>query len=335
MILKQMKRINLRNLETLSFDAWKATLSHGEQRLCIATCGYESRARHWPASVFGNMPSLPETDWLVFAFRDFVDKLARPDNDAFYKARGLSTKPCHSRESDPFLAEVEAALTQSLLKAGERSLEVSVDYSCMPRLWYCSLPKLFERFLRPIDRATFWYSQGDYTAIELPTAGIGDFTVFAGKPSLGAGFRTHFFGLGLDRVRSQSVWRVIDPQNLLCFYAEPLGAHDYRERLKEAHHDLLSQTNYECSLPVDDFTFAFSKLTSMAREFRKVGDVIIVPDGPKPFILASSLVPMFLEESGIVCFHVARRKHEDFTPVDVKPVGRICGFSFVGCMANK
>lgn len=327
----QNREIDLRRLQSTSFDEWLSSMAPERQRLCVMTCGYEERGRYWTERASAKLSQSAQTDWLVAGFKDYDDALSRPMNDAFYEKHGLPVQVCHYREKDEFLALVKNAVARSIKKADDAPVEIHIDYSCMPRKWYCNLPKVLEQTLRPQDRAVFWYSHGDYSETDtLPTAGIGDFSVFAGRASLSATYRTHFLGLGLDRVRSQSIFTVIDPQNLLCIYAEPLEKHDYRQRLQKIHADLLSQTRLECSLPLNDFSYAFSKICAMATEFRSLGDVVLVPDGPKPLIFACSLAPMFLRKSGIVCFHVSRRVDENLEPIDVKAAGPIYGFSFAG-----
>lgn len=69
---------------------------------------------------------------------------------------------------------------------------------------------------------------------------------------------------------------------------------------------------------------------AIVTEFHNVGDIVIVPDGPKPLILAASLIPMRMGVPGVLCFHVTRRKGQNYQPVDVKPIGEPFGLSFVG-----
>jgi len=137
-------------------------------------------------------------------------------------------------------------------------------------------------------------------------------------------------GLGLDRIRSQAIWSVLDPQFLVCFYGKPTGGHDYSGQMAKTHADILREAAYHTPLPFDDFTFSFSKICALALDFHSQGDVIVVSDGPKPLSLASSLAPLFLQETGIVCFHVGRRRTSEFTPIDVRPTGAIYGFRFSG-----
>ena len=326
------RSISLRNLRSDSFKDWLTTCrSSSVQRIFIATSGYEKRGRHWASKVLDVLPGDSSAKWLVIAFTDCETDLSRSANNTFYRDHNIVTSSCYSREKDIFLELVRETVLRNVEAADNNLIEVHVDYSCMPRIWYCNLPKLLEPILRTQDRVFFWYSIGDYSDIaELPTAGIDDFSIFAGKATLGAAFRTHLFGLGFDRIRSQSLLSVLDPQSLVCFYAGPYGGQDYHERIEKIHSELLSQTNYECSLPLDDFHYSFSKLSAIVKEFHNYGDIILVPDGPKPLIFISSLIPLFLEESGILCFHVTRRMDSNLQITDIPPAGPILGFSFTG-----
>ena len=138
------------------------------------------------------------------------------------------------------------------------------------------------------------------------------------------------FGLGFDRIRSQAIWSVLDPQNLICFYTDPGVIDGYVDRVKEENKDILRAANHHFTVPYFDFEYTLSKINSVVREFREIGDVILVPDGPKPLVLATSIIPYLNTQPGIVCFHVNRRKGLEFKQVDVKPVGQPYGFYFNG-----
>ena len=57
---------------------------------------------------------------------------------------------------------------------------------------------------------------------------------------------------------------------------------------------------------IDDFSFMVAKLCEITNEYLAIGDVILVPDGPKPLIMAMSLVPQLLNKQGVICIHVSR-----------------------------
>jgi hypothetical protein len=187
--------------------------------------------------------------------------------------------------------------------------------------------------MREQDTACFWYTPGRYAGGEYPSAGVDDFRVFSGRASVGAQFRTHMMGLGFDRVRSQGIWSVLDPQNLVCFYADPAVVDGYVDRVLRDNHDVLLAAQHVFSLPLTDFVYSYSKIVSVVKDFRHLGDVVIVPDGPKPLILASSLVPLSIDIPGVVCFHVTRPQSGGASSVPVDAAGEPVGFRFGGTAA--
>jgi len=324
-------QIDLPDVRTESHSQWlREAKGKTPFRLFVTTSGYESRNTHWLSKTESAISVDSRTQHLVIGFREFADALHRPDNDRFYRDRTLPVQIADAEEGLVFCEDIDKAIKAVLSAANNEPIEVHVDYSCMPRLWYCSLPELLLKILRPHDRAFLWYTPGEYPDAEYPTAGIEDFKLFSGRPSLNPPARTHIFGLGFDRVRSQAIWSVIDPQNLVCFYADPAIKSSYAERVKSDNRDVLAAANHTFTVPVNDFIYAYGLIAAIVTEFRSVGDVVIVPDGPKPLILASSLIPMRLEVPGVLCFHVTRRKGRSYKPIDVTVGGEPFGLSFSG-----
>ncbi|HKP03653.1 MAG TPA: hypothetical protein VJU77_09875 [Chthoniobacterales bacterium] len=325
-----MRQLRLPSLKTEQFAVWANTGQRKPtRRFFVATSGYESRSSALIREVMRQSDRFKKDNFLVAGFADLEDKLSRPENDDFYHKAGLKITKCGSSREVSFIDAFANRLSETIeaLTSDER-LEIHIDYSCMPRHWYCRLPQILEEKLRTFDRAFFWYTPGLYTDPIYPTAGTSDFHVFSGRASLSAKFRTHLFGLGFDRVRSQAIWSVLDPRNLVCFYGDPAVFPSYVERVRSDNREVLDAASFVFTVPVSDFAKAFSGIRSAVFQFRQLGDIVIVPDGPKPLIFASSLVPLTLDEpSGVVCFHVSKRKMEGFTPVDVPAAGEAVGFS--------
>lgn len=322
-----MRRLKLPSLQTECF-AESLNCEASTKRLFVSVSGYESRSSFLVRQVL-QQPRRANDRFLIVGFEDLSDKLSRPQNDEFYDSENLPITNCGTSRDAMFINRVVEELA-ALLSAGDApdSIQVHIDYSCMPRHWYCPLPEILESELRENDRAFFWYTPGLYNETIYPTAGTSDFHIFSGRASLSAKFRTHLFGLGFDRVRSQAIWSVLDPRNLVCFYGDPAVNPAYVERVRSDNREVLDAASFTFTVPVTDFSAAFSKIRSAVFQFRQLGDVVIVPDGPKPLVFASSLVPMTLDDlSGVVCFHVSKRKMEGFTPVDVPAAGEPLGFS--------
>ncbi|MGV8080006.1 MAG: hypothetical protein AB2L22_08115 [Syntrophales bacterium] len=278
-------------------------------------------------TTLSNLPTSVRNVYLILGFDDYRQTLKRPDNDKFFMEKGLSVRIPQDEGKNP-LEVVKEFVAARISDSGETPVEVHVDYSSMPRSWYCNLPFLLSTEVRAQDKLFFWYTPGQYPKTEYPTAGVDDFKVFSGRPSLNPEKRYHFLGLGFDKIRSHAICSVLDPANLVCFYASPGTRSDYVERVKNDNKDILSNSDHSFTVDMSDFAYAYSRIAGVVREFHQLGDVILVPDGPKPLILASSLVPMVLGQQGIVCFHVSRRRNPQSEPVNVDSVAPAFGFSF-------
>lgn len=318
----------LRKLRDESFVFWQSSSAENVKRLFVVASGYESRSRALAEKVLVSSHSANAT-FLVYGFTEYKEMGSRQENDMFYGKNKLDVIPCSANDADSFLGSLDKAVT-SIANTPNIQLEVHIDYSCMPRKWYCNIPLLLSRVLRANHRAYMWYTPGVYPKPEYPTAGIHDFTVSSGHPSLSPSFRTHLFGLGFDKVRSAAIHSVLDPEHLICFYADPAVNPQYATRVREDNEDVLAAASHILTVPLHEFVTAYSMLGSLVREYRAKGDVILVPDGPKPLILAASLIPQTHGGDGVVCFHVTRGKTPVFMPIDVLPLGDAFGFSFCG-----
>lgn len=218
--------------------------------------------------------------------------------------------------------EVSAAIEQDM------AVTIHIDYSSMPRSWYCNLPITLKQIIRADDRVFFWYSEGKYpeTHEEYPSAGIDSFSLFAGKPSLQIdNNRIHVIALGYDVIRTQAILSITDPGYFVACLAYDPHREGFLESLKEANNPILGRSAMTIALHLNDFEFMVSKMCETANELLPSGDIILIPDGPKPLIFAMSLVPLMIEKNGITCLHITRNK-DHFEAVDVYATGVVCGF---------
>lgn len=215
------------------------------------------------------------------------------------------------------------------LKNGtDKPIEINVDYSSMPRTWYCRLPIEISQQLNGNDEVIFWYAEGNYPRIfkKYPTAGIANYDFFSGRPSLTSdGKETHIFGLGYDSIRTNAILSVIDPSRLVTCYSYETQNMNRLKEVKKRNNNILIRSSLSMGLPMENFEFTISKLCELTYELFYEGDVILVPDGPKPLILAMSIVPIIINKEGIVSLHI-NRNLGTFSKVEVIPNGNIHGF---------
>ncbi len=323
-------KLQLWNLRTVTFPNDLLQKSLDRKSYIITASGYEVRSTEFSRQLIAGCSTAKRMPWLVIGFTDSSNVLARPQNDAFYKSHGFEINNFSSLDTVSPLRLVTETVKTFIRDSDGKPISIHIDYSCMPRLWYTRLPALIESLLRPADSVTFWYAEGNYVDLILPTAGVEDFSICSGRPTLSPHSRTHIMGLGLDVARSLSIYRVTDPENIVAFYAKSSSVQDHQEQILRIHRDIIAVCDLHVGLPISDFHASFSTLCSLAQQYREFGDVIFVPDGPKPLILASSLVPQVIGERGVISFYVNRRRQGEIIPLDVQSAGPIYGFAFDG-----
>ena len=289
----------------------------------IFAFGYEHRSYYLYDKLTKRFPSISP---VVFVLDDY-EKYAHTSA----KVREVQAQSYaiyyNSYEDAKGFQEKVLQIINSKLPESEK-IRVHIDYSSMPRSWYCKLPMLLENILRENDAVCFWYTEGKYppTYEEYPSAGIESFPLFSGKPSLQIDSnRIHILGLGYDIIRSEAILSITDPNYLIACYAYNPNREGFLDSLKSVNSPILSRAAMTLSLHINDFAFMVSKLCETANELLPIGDIILIPDGPKPLIFAISLVPNLLNKSGITCLHISRNA-EYFEPVDVEATGVTHGF---------
>lgn len=288
----------------------------------ICALGYETRSAFLLSKV---RSQIDESNTLVFEFERLVN--ARKKKHELCYSKDMTVKK-YLYEDDEMAIETVLRFIRSKRKE-DRPLVIHIDYSSMPRTWYCNIFCKLNQLICPGDKVYFWYDDGQYpeSFTNYPSAGIQSFRLFSGRPSLRPiEKRFHIISLGYDVTRTRSTISILEPN-----YYIACDAYDSRNAI--IHNNVLSINNsiianagMLISFRMNDFSFMVDKLCELANECVLDGDVVFVPDGPKPLIFAESIVPVLLQKEGVTCLHITRNiKH--FNPVEVYPTNNIIGFS--------
>ena len=222
--------------------------------------------------------------------------------------------------------DVAEAIISFLDEHKKSNGKVYIDYSAMPRSWYSKLPiTIGEKYEA---EAFYLYVVGDYPCDykAYPSAGIDSYSII-GHSSLRDKKRLHIIGIGYDSVRTKALLSILDPDMYAVCSAHYSQDEEMDLRVCEVNDKVLERAFSSVSLHTDDFEFMVARLCEMANEYLPLGDVVFVPDGPKPLIMAMSLVPQILKSEGVVCMHVSRNA-ECYEPMDVKPTDKVLCFGF-------
>ncbi|MCW3788182.1 hypothetical protein [Plebeiibacterium sediminum] len=291
--------------------------------LFICAVGFEERSIYHFKKLI-NENKITKTDILCFSFNDFIDEISVKNKDIL-REFGVELIDVSKNEKDEIIDEIKKRIES--LRCNLDSLNIHIDYSSMPRNWYCNIFLSLINILGENDKVFYWYSHGDYSSNleHCSTAGTDDITVFAGKASINPLKRSHIFGIGFDRIKTDAIRTILDPSTLVICYTYPEDKPDMNSHLVEEHKYLFDSAALSFSLPIEDYSFMVNRLTDIALDLKDSGDVILVPDGPKPLILACSIIPILLKKEGIIAMHI--QSHSNFKPENIKATGKISGFS--------
>lgn len=295
------------------------------QDIFICAMGYETRSFYLWENVSSNV--LRENNY-IFLFNDYNQYNAKTMAivDGIQK-NNLATIIKSNYED----GELVQTVIKSILCQKQHELEeviIHIDYSSMPRSWYCTLPFFIQDVLREKDKVIFWYVAGTYPENYENSfdAGINSFKTL-GYPSLRAEKRQHVLSLSYDKVRTQAVLSILDPDEFIVCNAYDPYHKNISNNVRKLNYNIVAQASMLISLHIDNFKFMVSKLTEVALEFLSVGDIVFVPDGPKPLIFAMSLIPYCMEKKGVTCLQITRNDLL-YTPVNVEPTNTVFGVEF-------
>lgn len=293
-----------------------------ENSFYIYTLGFEERSYYLLDKL---KHKLTPNNSMVFILGDYKnhEHLTKKNDDIV--DYGLKVEYINYSDLEKFSKCISNFISECIMNIN--SVNIHVDYSSMPKSWYCRLPSLINQQLEIKYSIYFWYSEGNYPIgyDSYPSAGIDSFIHFSGKPSLVIDERrTHIIALGFDVKRSTAITTLLDPEDVINCYSYNPNRAGFEISLEEINASLLSRASLILKFDINNFSLLFSKLNETVNEILP-NEVIIIPDGPKPLIFAMSLVASYREKEGVTCLHVSRNP-DMFKLMDVTPTGNIIGF---------
>ncbi len=268
--------------------------------LLICTVGFEPRSYYLLET---NIESRDEKNTLVFRLcpDEQVDRVSYLLNE-----RNITQINCEYNESSKVIDEI-CTFIERFMQTNDLQ-NVYIDYSSMPRSWYCALPKRVSHYSSPDRNVAFLYTAGDYPYIykDYPTSGIDSIHVFSGHTFPVVDIkRYHVMGLGFDKIRTETVKSIIEPDMLITCYTYNTE-NNIESEIRLKNENLINGSILTLALPISNFVGMIDKLCELVFDLTREGQVIIVPDGAKPLIMAMSLIPDIVNKIGVTCLHISR-----------------------------
>jgi len=292
-----------------------ATIEWDSYDLVLLASGFEDRSRF----IFERIPEAFAPPCVVFGFCEDMEKLSRPINDSVYLARGFNPIVENGDALDNILLE-QLSVTISRKAKGQR-VRIFVDYSAMTRSWYAFILT----WLRYIDHLSlievdFAYVHGTYHG-DFEPLHIRDISAIPGFEGTCAGTRrtVAIFGLGFDRYASLAVYEQIEPDAVVCFVAQDSVQDPASERVLRENKEILAISG--CApvrMPLGNIPECVRLLREQVSQIGAEYEVILVPMGPKPHVLAGLIVAQLVPQ--VTCLHARGYRK---SPVQVTANGRV------------
>jgi hypothetical protein len=267
MELDNSQQVPIGQLQAQKFDAF------------IAVSGYESRSSHLASQIEVN--NIPHN--LVFAFIEKNDFLYRELNDKKYTELGFRFISSSSADTS-ILPDV---LDELCDKIGKSSMDILIDYSSMPKIWYNEIINYFLSREEDLKSTNIWFS---YTPSEY-THSIGSTSnkyLDPIKPAMQSDKPIALvLGLGYEKGRAEEFAKLFKAQVSFAFYANPSIDSRYVQEVLDNNKSVLKniKQNQIIPYPINDLNSVNNSLTQLCIGLRMNHEVLLVPVGPKPFTL--------------------------------------------------
>ena len=285
-----------------------------EYDLALLASGYERRCTHIPEKLREALISKT----VVLGFRDVADEMVRKQNDEYFD-KNWKKEPITVGANDD--AAIYAQLAETI-PADKENLQIVVDYSSMSRLWYAALLN-WARYACQAKSLTidFLYSVGRYPE-EIAPMVIEDMLSVPGceGAALPQAKSVAVFGLGFYGYAALCVLDRLEADDVFAFLAAPAYSLTYGAKIRQANKDLIEDyhTKMVLELPLGSVETAYRYLSELITPFRPTAEIVLVPMGPKPHVLASILVAMKFPD--VACLRISARRER---PEEVDAEGSI------------
>lgn len=282
--------------------------------ILICALGYEVRSYYLLRK---NWETRNKDNTLVILFEDLNRESLPPDLLDGINSSEITTSVCSYTQGNKFQ---ETVLKYLRGIAGTEFGNIYIDYSSMPRNWYCYLPhRVEETFSDTSISLIFLYVPGIYPEeYEIyPTAGIDSLRLFSGGalPRIDSQ-TTHLIALSYDTIRTQGLLDMLEPEFLIVCYV--YDTPEKKAEIESLNEDIIRRASVSIAFPMDDFVYIMQKLNEIILEQTRDGQIVIIPDGPKPLILSMSLSSLLVDiEDGITCLHVNRNEQLENNKIPV------------------
>lgn len=255
---------------------------------------------------------------LVLAFPDFSLKLK---SRFLVSAKRMGCEVVFQEQSSDSLDGIDALLERTI--GSSDSSNVLIDYSVMSRIWYSAILFWFYRNIKDCRslKLSMVYACGKYTK-EIASKKVSIKTISAVPGCAGAVFRLTptavVFGLGFYGYASLCVSEQLEPDKIFTVSTIENPVRGFSVENQPGNKELISPAEKSFKIPLESVRAAYQCFMDVAMTcYARDEEVILVPMGPKPHVLAATLASL---SDRRIC--TLRVRHDQYLS-DIAPSGKI------------
>lgn len=251
--------------------------------LFITSLGHESRSTTVARRFENN-----SCKKIALENRNVIKEFSYQDNSKYLEQQGFEIIRVESE-----LPDVDA-IFQSLI---DDTINVAIDCTNMPPLWYYEFFKWFDEKQAGDGRVRMRiaYSMAKY--VRQPGSRkvkeIFDFLKDELRPANGKKVAL-ILGLGQEKKVSDSIFKMINPDLLYLYYADPPAEKRFVEKVFVVNHNLINDAPIRnlVAYPIRNAQAIYQSLIDNILPLRNEYSIVLIPQGPKIFSVVSMLVHM-------------------------------------------
>lgn len=275
--------------------------------LFITALGYESRSTFVSRKLEGI-----SCRKIALENRGMVKEFSYQDNSSYFEEQGFEIIRIESelpRVDDIFQAFIG------------NNINVAIDCTNMPPRWYYEFFRWFDdkQAVEGRVRMRITYTMANYVRQpgKRKVKEITDFIVDDLRPVNGKKTAL-ILGLGQEKNVSESIYRMIDPELLYLFYADPPVEKRFVEKVFINNHKLINDAPIRnlIAYPIRNGQAIYQSLINTLLPLRDEYSIVLIPQGPKIFSVVSMLVHMGYPDVRISYPHIKKPPAADRQPKD-------------------
>lgn len=252
-----------------------------EADIFLTTLGFESRC----TTVARKLERL-SCRKVALSRTDHIKEYTFQENQAYYKGEGYEMVSVESKVPD----------MEALLGAYKKdSIRVILDCTSMSPRWYYEFFRWFSEKHQGVMEASvrIVYTMAAFTEGEQvrKVKSVKNFTKTETKAKENKKTAL-ILGLGQEQKICETIYKIVKPDLLYLFYADPAADKKYVEKIFVNNHALINLTpiRHLIAYPIRNGQIIYQNLIDTILPLRNDYSIIMVPHGPKIFSLVAQLV---------------------------------------------